>query len=551
MRMVINDLATAIIYLLVGVSVLLVGMKMMSGGLKKCIGQGLRRFFKKTENNPFVSLGIGTVVTAGIQSSDATNAMVIGFIDAGAMTLFQGLCIMLGAYIGTTVTGILASFSSLPISLYLLLFAFVGVVMMFFKKDIIKNIGEILTGLGLLFFGLAVMKAGFQYCEIANGIKSVFASINFGPLLYLIGILLAALVQSSSAVTSIVIAMVGAASISLGTGLYIVLGAMVGTVINTLLATIGGTVRGKRAGLIAFCLRLFTTLVMLIFLSLFNNEISLAMHVFAINGNDELPVALFTVFFNIVFMPLCIPLLKPSIKLFDKVIKDKEVDKLKSSIHFIDDKFLNTPAIAELQVKKEILNMYDLSYRNYLNGINKFLINEVDHDEELKELEDQIDFLNNRITDYLIKLSPKVNEKDEKRVGAFFHVINDIERIGDHAYNFFEMYIDMKSKDLTFSEEAIEEIKQFNEVLLKMFDLARNIFNNKAKGLLKDLHELETSTDELKVKFSTNHYNRIKKEKCNFDLSPFYSNILVELERIADHLNNIGYSIVNPTGDDL
>ena len=275
------------------------------------------------------------------------------------------------------------------------------------------------------------------------------------------------------------------------------------------------------------------------------------MHVFAINGSDELPVALFTVFFNLLFMPLCIPLLNPFIKIFEKVIKDKEVDKLKLSIRFIDDKFLNTPAIAELQVKKEILNMYDLAYRNYLNGINMFLINEIEHESELLELEDQIDFLNNRITDFLIKLSPRVNEKDEKRVGAFFHVINDIERIGDHAYNFFEMYNDMRSKDLTFSEEAIDEIKQFNEVLLKMFDLSRNIFNNKAKGLLKNLHELETRTDELKVKFSTNHYSRIKAEKCNFDLSPFYSNILGELERIADHLNNIGYSIVNPVGDDL
>ena len=328
--MIINGLTTAIIYLLVGISVLLIGMKMMSTGLKKCIGRGIRRFFKKTENNPIVSLGIGTVVTAGIQSSDATNAMVIGFINAGAMSMFQGLCIMLGAYIGTTATGILASFSSLPISLYFLGFAFIGIVLTFINNDFLKNIGDILAGLGLLFFGLAIMKAGFKQPDIVNGIQQLFGYINYGPLLYFFGILLTALVQSSSAVTSIVIAMVGAASISLGSGLYIVLGAMVGTVVTTLLASIGGPVNGKRAAWIAFSLRLITTLLMLIFLSIFNAQISSAMHVFAINGSDELPVALFTVFFNILFMPLCIPFLKPLIKLFEKIVKERELENAKA-----------------------------------------------------------------------------------------------------------------------------------------------------------------------------------------------------------------------------
>ena len=548
--MVINNLATAIVYLLVGVAVLLIGMRMMSTGLRKCIGHSIRRFFKKTENSPIVSFGIGTVVTAGIQSSDATNAMVIGFINAGAMTLFQGLCIMLGAYLGTTVTGILASFSSLPISLYFLLFTFIGVVMMFFKKELIKNIGDILAGLGLLFFGLAVMKAGFQYQQISDGIKWLFGAINYGPVLYIFGIILAALMQSSSAVTSIVIAMVGAASISLGQGLFLVLGAMVGTVTNTLLASIGGSVEGKRAAWIAMAIRLGTTLFFLIFLSIFNNQIAQGMSVFSINGSGELPIAMFTVFFNVLFMPLCIPLLKPLIKLFTRIIKDKEADKLQSCVHFIDNNLLNTPSIATMQVKKEIMNMYELAYRNYVNGINKVLINEEDKDSELVELENQIDYLNKRITDFLIELSSRVTRYEEKKVGAYFHVINDIERIGDHAYNFYEMYNDMKSKDLSFSDQAKEEIKIFNDEILKMFDLSMNIFSTKDKSELQELHLIENKTDELKTRFSTNHYNRIKAKQCINELSPYYSSLMTELERVADHLNNIGYSIVNPVGDE-
>lgn len=548
--MVIIDLTTAIVYILVGISVLLIGMKMMSTGLKKCIGRGTRRFFKKTENNPIVSLGIGTVVTAGIQSSDATNAMVIGFINAGAMSLFQGLCIMLGAYIGTTATGILASFSSLPISLYFLIFAFIGVVLMFFKNDLTKNIGEILAGLGLLFFGIAVMKAGFKQDDIINGLQKFFNTLDFGLLLYLFGILITALVQSSSAITSIVIAMVGAGSLTLGNGLFIVLGAMVGTVVNTILVSINGSAEGKRASLIAFFLRLLTTLVMLIFLSIFNNQISSAFHIFAINGTDELPVAMFALIFNLIFMPLCIPLLKPMIKLFERLVKDKEKDKLKSCVLYINKNILKNPSIAEMQVKKEILNMYDLSYKNYLYAIDKFLTSDANKDNEIIDLENKIDYLNNQIADFLIELSPKVNKKDEKRIGAFFHVINDIERIGDHAYNFYEMYNDMKNKDLAFTDNAIKEINEFHQTLIPMFEMSKVIFDEKNDGMLAKLHEFETKTDNLKVQFSNNHYERIKNKKCINELSPYYSNILVELERIADHLNNIAYSIINPVGDD-
>lgn len=548
--MVITDLTTAIVYILVGISVLLIGMKMMSTGLKKCIGRGTRRFFKKTENNPVISLGIGTVVTAGIQSSDATNAMVIGFINAGAMSLFQGLCIMLGAYIGTTATGILASFSSLPISLYFLIFAFIGVVLMFFKNDLTKNIGEILAGLGLLFFGIAIMKAGFKQNDIINGLQSFFNSFDFGLLLYLFGILITALVQSSSAITSIVIAMVGAGSLTLGNGLFIVLGAMVGTVVNTILVSINGSAEGKRASLIAFFLRLVTTLVMLIFLSIFNNQISSAFHIFAINGTDELPVAMFALIFNLIFMPLCIPLLKPMIKLFERLVKDKEKDKLKSCVLYINKNILKNPSIAEMQVKKEILNMYDLSYKNYLYAIDKFLTGDTNKDNEIIDLENKIDYLNNQIADFLIELSPKVNKKDEKRIGAFFHVINDIERIGDHAYNFYEMYNDMKNKDLAFTDNAIKEINEFHQTLIPMFEMSKVIFDEKNDRMLAKLHEFETKTDNLKVQFSNNHYERIKSKKCINELSPYYSNILVELERIADHLNNIAYSIINPVGDD-
>jgi len=274
------------------------------------------------------------------------------------------------------------------------------------------------------------------------------------------------------------------------------------------------------------------------------------MHVFAIEGSDELPIAMFTVFYNLIFMPALIPFLKPTIKRFEKWVKDKETNELTKAIHYIDDKLLNTPDIACMQVKKEILNMFDLAYRNYVLSIDKFTNGTTTNDEEIIDIENKVDYLNERITDYLIGLSSKVQASAERKIGTYFHVINDIERIGDHAYNFFEMYNEMKSKDLSFSDHVNDELKEFNNVIVEMFDISKQVFLDENRDSLNKLHILEEQTDDLKTKFSTNHYERIKSKKCTNELSPYFTSLMTELERIADHLNNIGYSIINPVGDE-
>ena len=544
------QLLKAIMYLLVGVSVLLCGMKMMSSGLKKVVGKGLRGFFKKTQNNPFAGMGIGTAVTALVQSSDATAALVIGFINAGAMTMYQGLSIILGAYIGTTVTGVLASFSSLSISIYLLAFAFIGTVLMFFNKDKVKNIGEILCGFGLLFFGLAVMKDSFKNPDISNALTNLFSNINSPILLFVIGILVTAMVQSSSAISGIAIAMVGGGALSLNSALYIVLGATLGTVTNTLLASIGGTVDAKRTAWIAFAMRAMTAAIALIIVWIFENPIANLFHNVAINGSDEFPVALFTVVYNLIFMPLMIPCIKPMIKLFSRFIKTKENKDIINVIHFIDDKQLKYPEIALMQVRQEIINMYDIAYENYKLGLDKIVNYSNENTKEIIKLEDQTDYLNDRITDFLIKLANVVSKDDERKVGSYFHVINDIERIGDHAFNFHESAEKMNEEELYFSNAAKEEIAELNRVLCDMFDMAREIFANKDRANLSKLHEYEELTDKLKDDFYSSHYERVIKEQCSTKMTPYISTLIVELERIADHLTNIGYSIVNPVGDE-
>ena len=545
-----DQLIKAIIYLMVGVSVLLVGMKFMSGGLKKFAGGGLKQFFRKTQHNPFLGMGIGASVTAVIQSSDATAALVIGFINAGAMAIYQGLCIMLGGYIGTTVTGILASFSSLPISQYLLLLAFVGVVLMFFHSDKVKSMGDILCGLGLLFFGLAVMKDAFANADINNFCKTLFTTIDFPVLLFFIGVILAAIAQSSSATTGIVIAMIGGGALPLSSGLFIVLGATVGTVTNTLLSSLNGNVDGKRTAWIAFTLRALSALVALVILIIFQGPISTFLHFMAIEGSDEFPLAMFTVLYNVIFMPLLLPLLKPMIRLFSRIIVDKSDKRLAGVVQFIDDNLLKSPSIALMQTKKEIIHMFDLAYENYQRGLSKIVVYSNEQTKKIVQTEEEVDYLNSRITDFLIKLAPAVNAKEEKKIGAYFHVINDIERIGDHGFNFHESADSMHSEELNFSEMAKKEIAEMDAVVIEMFELSKKAFVSKDRSLLTKLSEDVEKTHQLKADFYQHHYERVLKDECSQKMTPYISSLIVELERVADHLVNIGYSVVSPTGDE-
>ena len=545
-----EKLILSIITLLVGAAVFIVGMNMMSSGLKKSTGRGVKRLFKRIQSNRFAGFGIGTAVTALIQSSAATGVMVIGFISAGVMTVFQGVSIILGAYVGTTATGLLASLSSVSISKYFVILAVIGVILMFFKKEIIKNIGELLAGLGILFFGLNTMSGAIMGNEdLVNAIKSFFAAVDFPLLLLLIGALITALLQSSSASIGITVAMVSTEALEFHDAIYIVLGATIGTVITLLIATIGSNVNAKRTGVVVLIIRIVSALVALAIywpLSTYIDKGLLAMF----GNNAALAVAMFHVFYNIVFMAIALQFISPLEKLAIKLIKDKEEEKMKHALKYIDNHLLNTPTIAMMQVKREIINMMHLSQDNLKLGFNRMISQDPSNDKELVETEDKIDYINNKITSFLIDLTHTASESDERKIGSFFHVVNDIARIGDHAYNFYESSLKMVENDLKFSETAVKEFQEMFDVINQMFDLSFTIFHDQTVTNLKKLHELEDKTDDLKNKLSTAHYERIQKNMCKMENSPFYTTLVSELERVADHLVNIGYSIVNPVGDD-
>ena len=224
---------------------------------------------------------------------------------------------------------------------------------------------------------------------------------------------------------------------------------------------------------------------------------------------------------------------------------------MKKALKYIDKHLLNTPSIAMMQVKKEIINMMELSHENMQRGFKRIIEQDASNDKLIIETEDKVDYINNKLTDFMIELTHTVSIDEEKVLGSYFHVVNDVERIGDHAYNFYEQSIKMVDKDLAFSDTAKKEFQEMFDVIEKMFVLAFAIFDNGTRVNLRKLHDLETKTDELKNQLSSAHYERIQKNTCKMENSPFYTTLVSELERVADHLVNVGYSIVNPTGDDI
>jgi phosphate:Na+ symporter len=543
------EIFTSILALLAGIGVFIVGMNFLSSSLQKVAGPGMKKLIGKITQNRFAGVGIGATVTALIQSSAATTVMVIGFVNIGTMTLAQATAVIMGANIGTTVTGLLVSLSSLDIGLYISVLAFIGVMMQFINNPKVKNIGGIVCGIGLIFIGLDLMSGAFNNDAIKEVVQNIFSNISFPLLLLLLGIIFTAVMQSSSAMTGLIIVMVASGALTLKSGLFIILGANIGTCVTALIATIGTNTNAKRTGLIHLMFNVIGVVLFTIILWIFQDPIVSFLDNTIQNVSYE--IAVFHVVFNVTTTLLLLPFINLLVKIAEKLIREKP-DKRAKVIKFIDRRLLRTPSIAFAQVHKEIENMASLARINFEKGVYELLNQTGEYEKEINEREDEIDYMNNIITKFLIDLSPLVDSDTEKQIGSYFHVVNDIERIGDYAQNFLDDSIKMKNQEIAFSDAAKKELTQMYENLLKMFDIALKRFNNErdANSSLVTLSELESLTDQYKEEFSINHFERLAQNSCTMELGAFYTSIIANLERIGDHIVNIGFSVKNPTGDE-
>ena len=547
------QLFQSLIWLLAGVGVFIVGMNFMSDALEKCAGSGMKRMLEKISNNRFSGVGIGAGVTAIIQSSSATSVMVIGLVNAGVMTLMQATPIIMGANIGTTITGILVSLKNDYFNMLMYVFAFAGVMMGFFKSEKIKLTGLLCSGLGMIFVGLNIMSSeqAFGNPLVENLFTGIFARIDFPLLLILIGVIFTALIQSSSAATGVVITMVGTGILPLDLALFIILGANIGTCVTALLASVGANANSKRVALIHFTFNAIGTVLFAAIIWIFKEPVvNLLVSFFP--GKDpmslQMRVSAFHVIFNVTTTCMLLPFVKQLVNYSCKVIKDKKEAKETLTFKFVDERLLTTPTIALAQVKKEIDYMLTLVEDNIYNSFVAMFTGSTEHSEEIARNEAIIDFTNSELTKYLIKLSADMEESDEKVIGSYFHVLNDLERIGDHAENFHEIGIEMIHRGISFSDQARKGIEAMRDTTLEMFALSKDAFENINKGDLAKLGALEEAVDGMKRDLIAGHFARLAEGNCSVDVSPYYSSVVIGLERVSDHLVNIGFSIVNPTG---
>ena len=547
------QLFQSLIWLLSGVGVFIVGMNFMSEALEKSAGSGMKRLLERISNNRFSGVGIGAGVTAIIQSSSATSVMVIGLVNAGVMTLMQATPIIMGANIGTTITGVLVALKNDYFNMLMYLFAFAGVMMGFFKNEKIKLAGLLCSGLGLIFVGLNIMSSeqAFGNPLVEDMFTNIFARIDFPLLLILIGIIFTALIQSSSAATGVVITMVGTGVLPLSLALFIILGANIGTCVTALLASVGANANSKRVALIHFTFNVIGTASFAAIIWIFKEQVvNLLVSLFP--GSDpmslQMRVSAFHVIFNVTTTCLLLPFVKQLVNYSCKVIKDHNEETEVMSFKYVDERLLTTPHIALMQVKKEIDYMAELVQENIGLSFVAMETGSKEYGEKIAGNEKIINFTNNALTKYLIKLSANVEISDEKIIGSYFHVLNDLERIGDHAENFHDIGLEMINRKISFSNKAHDDIAAMRDTVLQMFAISKDAFENLHKEKLPELTKHEETVDAMKKKLIAGHFARLAEGNCSVDVSPYYSSVVVGLERIADHLVNIGYSIVNPTG---
>ena len=551
----IMQLIYSMIWLLAGVGIFIVGMNFMGSALEQCAGDGMKRLLGKICGNRLAGVGIGAGVTAIIQSSSATSVMVIGLVNAGVMTLMQAAPVLMGAKIGTTVTGILVALKNDYFDMAMYLLAFAGVMMGFVKKEKVQIAGNLCSGLGIIFVGLNIMSSdqAFGNALVKEMFINIFATIDFPLLLVIVGVIFTALIQSSSAATGIVITMVGTGVLELDLALFIVMGANIGTCVTALLASIGGTTNAKRVALIHFTNNTIGAVFFTIVVWIFREQaVSILQSVFP--GTDpmslQMRVSLFHVVFNVTTTIILLPFVKQLVGFSETVIRDKKAVGPAHTLHFVDDNLIAMPTMAMVQVKKEIDYMLGiaeentkLSFQAMLSGVDSV------NGEQIQENEAIIDFTNGALTAFLIKLSSaNITASDEATIGAYFHVLNDLERVGDHAVNFYEISQEMKRKELAYSQDAMDEVKHMCDTVLSMFTVAKDAFVNLDHSLLPELTNYENKVDGLKKTLTANHYSRLAEGNCSVTHSPYYSSTVMGLERVGDHLVNVGYSILNPTG---
>ncbi len=528
-----------------GLGLFLFGMQLMSQSIEKVAGAKLRHILEIFTTNRFMGMIVGIVFTGIIQSSSACTAMVVSFVNAGLMNLSQAAGVIFGANIGTTITSQLVSFNLSEVAPVILL---TGVlVAMFSGKQNIKQIAEIIIGFGILFLGLQTMSGAMAGMRDEPRIVNMLASLTNPFLATLMGMVLTSVIQSSSVTVSIVLLMANQGLLGLPICLYIILGCNIGACTTALLASLSGKKDAKRAALIHFWFNVIGTVIIYIVLMFgMDTVIRLIQSISADNGrfvaNAHTIIKIFQVIVLFPFSGLIVKLSCLCVPGEDKKISYRESYQLK----YIGEKVVFNPATAVVEVVKELERMAALANENLNRAMNALITLDEDDITEVYEVEKNINFLNHAITDYLVKINQSTLPiEDLKSIGALFHVVNDIERIGDHAENVADAAKQRKEEGISISKEAQRELGEMLDMVNTIIQYAIEMFVDSDESHMKEIETLEDRVDSKEKELQRKHVERLTRGECTPEAGMIFSDIVSGLERVADHATNIAFAITS------
>ena len=554
------EYSTAILNVIAGLGMFLYGMKLMGDGLQKVAGDKMRGILETLTKTRFSALIVGIIFTGVIQSSNAATVMVVSFVNAGLMNLSQAIGVIFGANIGTTVTGQLLS---LDMSKYAPVILLVGVIMvMFMQHPMVKKFGEVIVGFGILFIGMGTMSSAVGIVKDAPLVTSTLGQLSNPFLCVFFGFAVTSILQSSSATVGILIALCGQGVVDIHHVFFMILGCNIGACISAVLTSLSGNKMAKRAACLHLSFNVLGSVLMFIVLVLGSNGVEHLLHIMTehtctqpdqmVNGVNvflQREVAnthtMFKVVQVAVFFFLSPLLIKLSYILIPGEDQEEEATSTAPELAYIGGHNVYNPTTAVPTGICEIVRMGNIAQENMEKAMDALLHKDENLIAEVYQTEITIDYLNTEITNYLVQINTlSLPVADRKMLGGLFHVVNDIERIGDHAENIADFAKTCIDQELAFSEEAVQELKDMLDDTCEILSLALNMFSHNSEEHLQEILDLENEIDDMERQLQNNHIVRLTSDKCQAHAGMIFTDVVSGLERIADHSTNIAFSIL-------